>query len=120
MERNLLANFVKVRISASSIIQSRQCLSVRLSVRLSHKISVTTGPIEFYSSGNIPTDPVVVLSYFLGGWDNPPSPPPKKIHLNFFSPNGSGHIKIFFKITLWNKELEARGEAASKLIQKRL
>ena len=49
--------------------------SVRLSVRLSLKISVTTEPIEFYSSGNIPTDPVVFIGYFLGGWD---TPTPKK------------------------------------------
>ena len=44
------------------------------------KISVTTEPIEFYSSVNTPTCPVVVLGYFLGGWDtqnplkNNPSP----------------------------------------------
>ena len=35
------------------------------------KISVTEGPIGFYSSGNIPNGPVVVLSYFLLGWDTP-------------------------------------------------
>ena len=48
--------------------------SVCLSVCPSLKISVTTKPIGFYSSG-----PVVVLGYFLGGWDtpNPPSPPKK-------------------------------------------
>ena len=39
---------------------------VCLSVCLSPKISVTTEPIGFYSSGNIPTGPVVVLGYFLG------------------------------------------------------
>ena len=49
------------------------------------KISVTTEPIGFYSLGYIPIGPVVVLSYFLGGWDTPNpqrnvnSPPPKKI-----------------------------------------
>ncbi len=58
-------------------------MSVRLSVRLNLKISVTTEPIGLYSSGSIPTGPVVVLSYFLRGWDtpNPPKmkiPPPKK------------------------------------------
>ena len=46
-----------------------------MSVRLSLKISVTTEPIGFYSSGYIPIGPVVVLSYFLGGWDT--SDPPK-------------------------------------------
>ena len=42
-----------------------------MSVRPSLEISVTTEPIGFYSSGNIPTGPVVVLGYFLGGWDIP-------------------------------------------------
>ena len=46
-------------------------MSVRLSVRQSLKISVTTEPIGFYSSGSIPTGPVMVLGYFLGGWDTP-------------------------------------------------
>ncbi len=43
-------------------------MSIRLSVRSSLKI-LATEPIEFYSSGNKPTDPVVVLGYFLGGRD---------------------------------------------------
>ena len=30
---------------------------------------IMTIPIGFYSSGNIPTGPVVGLGYFLGGWD---------------------------------------------------
>ena len=59
-------------------------LSVCLSVRLSLKISVTTEPIEFYSSGNIPTGPVVVLGYFLVGWNTPNPPKNKKIPLPFF------------------------------------
>ena len=46
-------------------------LSVRSSVRLKLKISVTTELIGLYSSGNIPTGPVVFLGYFLGGWDTP-------------------------------------------------
>ena len=50
-------------------------MSVRLSVRLNLKISVTTEPIGFYSSGNVPAGPVVVLGYFLGGWDTPIPPP---------------------------------------------
>ncbi len=40
-----------------------------LSVRLKLKISVTTEPIGFYSSGYISIGPLVVLSYFLVGWD---------------------------------------------------
>ena len=40
-----------------------------MSVRPSLKMSVTTQPIGFYSSGNKPTGPVVVLGYFLGRWD---------------------------------------------------
>ena len=42
-----------------------------MSVRPKLKISVTTEPIGLYSSGNIPTGPVMVLSYFLWGWDTP-------------------------------------------------
>ncbi len=49
-----------------SIIQSRI-----MSVRPSIEISVTTEPIGFYSSGNIPTGPVVVLGYFLVGVGHP-------------------------------------------------
>ena len=45
-----------------------------MSVRLILRISVTAVPIWFYSSGNIDTDPAVVLSYFVGGWDTPDSP----------------------------------------------
>ena len=52
------------------------------------KISVSAKPIGFYSSGNIPNGPLVVLGYFHGGWDTkankrggrslrePPPPPP--------------------------------------------
>ena len=43
------------------------CLSVYPSICLSLKISVTTGLIGFYSLGNIPTGPVMVLGNFLGG-----------------------------------------------------
>ncbi len=75
-----------------SIIQS-SLMSVRLSLRLKLKISVTTEPIELYSSGIIPTGPVVVLSYFLGEWDTPnPSkmkvpPHKKKFWGNYFTRN---------------------------------
>ena len=75
-------------------------MSIRLSVRLKLKISVTIEPIGLYSSGIIPTGSVVVLSYFLGGWDTPnPSKnlnfPPKKnvfrqlLHINWY------HQKFF-------------------------
>ena len=49
-----------------------------MSVRPS--VSVTTKPIDFYSSGNIPTGPVVVFGHFLGDWDTPPK---KKILPHF-------------------------------------
>ena len=49
-------------------------MSVHLSVRLKLKISVTAEPIGLYSSGIIPTGPVMVLSYFPGGWDTPNPP----------------------------------------------
>ena len=61
-------------------------MSVRPSVCLSLKISVTTEPIGFYSSGNIPTGPGVVLGYFLRGWDTP-NPPKQKIPPPIFSFN---------------------------------
>ena len=56
-----------------------------LSVLLKLKISVTTELIGFYSSGKIPTGPLVVLGYFLGD-GTPPTPPPQK----------SSSIKNFF------------------------
>ncbi len=55
-----------------------------MSVRLSLKISVTTKPIGFYSSGNIPDGPVVVLGYFLGGLDTIIPPPNKNIPTSIF------------------------------------
>ena len=58
-------------------------MSVRLTFRPSLKILVTTGPIGFYSSENIPTGPLVVLGYFLWGWDTPKPPKSKKITHNF-------------------------------------
>ncbi len=53
-----------------------------MSVRLKLKISVTAEPIGLYSTGNISTGPVMVLSIFLEG----ESPPPQikiKIYLHF-------------------------------------
>ena len=48
-----------------------------MSVRLSLKISVNTEPIEFYSSDNISTGPVVILGHFLGG-ETPQTPKKNK------------------------------------------
>ena len=59
-------------------------MTVRPSVHLSLKISVTTEPIDFCSSGIIPTGPVVVLDYFLRGVGHPQIPKNKKIPPNFF------------------------------------
>ena len=57
-----------------------------MSVRLKLKISVTAEPIGLYSSGIIPTGPVMVLSYFPGAWDtpNPPQKTKKTTPQNFF------------------------------------
>ncbi len=57
---------LSVRLSLRLSLRLSVSLSVRLFVRLSLKISVTTEPIGFYSSGNIPKGPVVVLGYLLG------------------------------------------------------
>ena len=59
-------------------------MSIRLSVRPTLKITVTTEPIGFYSSGNIPTGLVVVLGYFLGGVGHPKIPQKQKIPQPFF------------------------------------
>ena len=53
-------------------------MSLRPSVCLSLNISVTIEPIGFYSSGYIPIGPLVVLSYFLEGWDTPNPPKNEK------------------------------------------
>ena len=93
-----------------------------MSVRLKLKISVTTEPIEFYSSGYIPIGPVVVLSYFLEGWDNPNHPrnknsplPPQKNHTSHKLLAATPEFKIFFFLNylMGAKPLEARGETAS-------
>ena len=65
-----------------SIIQS-SLMSVCPSFCLSLKISVTTEPIGFYSSGNIPTGPVVVQAIFLGA-GTPSTPQKTKIPHPFF------------------------------------
>ena len=60
------------------------------------KISVTTKSIGLFSSGNISTGPVMVLSYFLGGWDIPNPPPKKKKFPQFFKgESASLSIKSF-------------------------
>ncbi len=60
------------------------CPSICPSICLSLKISVTTKLIGLYSSENIPTGPVVVLRYFLGGWDTPKPPKKQKNSPEFF------------------------------------
>ncbi len=85
-------NFTFVLIFVLSIVQSKMMSlrpSVCLSVRLSLKITVTTEPIGFYSSGDILTGPVVVLGYFLGRWDTPNPIQNKKSPHQF--------LKIYFK-----------------------
>ena len=49
-------------------------MSICPSVSLKLKISVTTEPIGLDSYGYLPIGPVVVLSYFLEGWDTPNPP----------------------------------------------
>ena len=71
------------------------CSSVRPSVRLKLKISITTGPIGLYSSWNTPTSPVIVLSYFLRGWDTTNTPFLKIILYCYRNPTA----KFAFKMT---------------------
>ncbi len=121
-------------------IYNTKQLDVCPSVCPSLKISVTTEPIGFYSSGNIPTGRVVVLGYFLGGGTHPtPQKQNKKItnlanfailrkfaiYSRFFFSLGKKEnllfIRIFFcwagnrrcNYILWAKPLVARGDAAS-------
>ena len=49
-------------------IKSSILLGRTMSVCLKLKILVTTEPIGLYSSGIIPTGPVLVFNYFLRGW----------------------------------------------------
>ena len=82
--------------------------SVCLTVRLSLKILVTTESIGFYSSGNIPTGPVVVLSYFLREWDTvvpkpPQSPQKNTIFGQVIKTLLHHHHHCFFLITSWGK-----------------
>ena len=89
-------------------------MSVRPSVRPSVRLSVrpvTTEPIRFYSSGYIPSSPVVVLGYFLGGLDtpNPPKNKNKKKPIFFFFFFDKDFLVPFmnfaliFLITSWGK-----------------
>ena len=67
------ASLLKILLFFYNTKQLDVCPSVRLSVRLKLKISVTTEPIGFCSFWNIPTGPVVVLGYFpVGGTPQPP------------------------------------------------
>ena len=75
-------------------------------VRLSLQISVTTEPIGFYCSGNIPTGPVVILGYFLGGGTPPTPQKTKKSSPLFFDKDFLGtytNFTKFFFITSWGK-----------------
>ena len=61
-------------------------MSVCHFVCLKLNILVTAELIGLYFSGNITTGSVVVLDYFLEGWDNPETFPPyqNKNFLHFF------------------------------------
>ena len=89
-------------------------MSVCPSVRLKLKTSVTAEPNGLYSSGNITTGPVVVLSYFLWRVEHPQSLPPQPYYVGtkkfFFFYEGT-----FFKLTLWVKQQRAKGDAGSKI-----
>ncbi len=58
------------------MLMSLRSSAIHPSVNLSLKMLVTTALFGFYSSGNAPTGPVVVLSFL--GSESPP-PPRKKI-----------------------------------------
>ena len=93
-------------------------MSLHLSVRLKLKISVTTELIGFYSSGYIPISPVVILSYYLVGWDTSNYPKKQKnppttffIFFKLFKIVVEwGHLKVMKDviIPLGAKSLEAR------------
>ncbi len=101
------------------IIKVEGCLSVCLKL----KISVTAEAISLYSSENIPTDPVMVSSYFLGregGGYTHNSPPPKKKY-----PHPKFDLPFLFKSKIrkiWLikpfglKPLEVGGEGTSQLL----
>ena len=86
-------------------------MSVRLSVRLKLKISVTAELIGLYFLGYIPIGPVVVLSYFIGGWDTPnpsqkwKSPPQKEIIILGSYSHKLAAPEIFLKLPLGTKPL---------------
>ena len=71
---------------------------ILLSVCLKLKFSATTEPIGFYSSGNIPTGHMTVLSCFHGGRTTTTPPPKKK---NF--PQFVFFLGTYFLITFWGK-----------------
>ena len=71
------------------------------------EISVTTKPIGFYCSGNLPTGPVVVLGNFLGGATPQTPPPKKKIQIRY--------RRVNFPLPHRASLPEARGETASNI-----
>ncbi len=92
------------------------CPSGYPSVSLSLKISVTTEPIVFYPSGNIPTGPVVGCRLFSWAGGIPTTPQKtKNPPAIFFLLYGVGDLQVIKDviIPLGAKPLEARGEATS-------
>ena len=88
-----------------------------MSVCLKITISVTTEPIGLYSSENILTGPVMVLNYFLRGWDTLVPQPHKKrkkkrkmVVVDNPQPLKKNHSPKFLKII-------SRGVAASERIK---
>ena len=79
-----------------------------MSVCPSLKILVTTALIGFYFSGNIPTGPVVVLGYFLGGWDTPNPQKTKNppLFLNLKLVVAVPEVLNFFNLPLGAKQVE--------------
>ena len=53
--------------------------STKIYIHFFCKISLTAEKIGLYPFGNIPTGPLVVLSYFLGGWNTTSPQKYKKI-----------------------------------------
>ena len=95
---NVLSLFCKRR---QCILYNTTQYNVYLSVCLKLKISVTKEPIGLFSSGNIPTGPGIVLSYFIGGWDTPNPTSPKKRKI----PPKNTHFFYFFFLNLKNTKI---------------
>ena len=106
MENTLKSYYFYNRIEFKSIIQSRM-MYILLSVCLKLKFSATTEPIKFYSSGNIPTGHMTVLSCFHGGRTTT-TPPQKKNFPQFVFFLGTYFLNYLLGQRLW-------GEVASLL-----